>query len=94
MPLPIATIQGGSSKKTKTHISTNSASKQPSQGTITVAQHKAKNLMSLALKAADEHAKTSDMLAQCKETSNNIHKELKEAEATLEAITTGTIMHP
>jgi hypothetical protein len=47
--------------------------------------------MSLALQAADEHAKTSDMLAQCKETSSNIHKELKEAEATLEAITAGTI---
>jgi hypothetical protein len=82
---------GEQQDKPKPTISNNSASKQPSQGTITVAQHKAKHLMSLAIKAADEHANTSDTLAQCKETSKNILKELKEAEATLEAITTGTI---
>jgi hypothetical protein len=35
--------------------------------------------------------KIADMLAQCKETSINIHKEFKEAEATLEAITACTV---
>jgi hypothetical protein len=56
-----------------------------------VAQHKAKNLRNLALQASDEHAKTADRMAQCKETSINIHKELKEAEATLEALAAGTV---
>jgi hypothetical protein len=91
-PSPSNHHSGGEQQgKPKPTPSINSESSQPSQGTIAVAQHKAKNLRNLALQASDEHAKTADMLAQCKETSINIHKELKEAEATLEAITAGTV---